>query len=82
MMADQLQNVWEAEPFRPFIIHLADGRNIRVRHRDFFSRSPSGRSIIVHQPDESLNVINLLLVTDLEVGVNGQPKRRRRKPKS
>jgi hypothetical protein len=68
---DQLRNVWKAEPFRPFIIHLADGRQVQVRHPEFLSRSPRGRSIIVYQSDESFNVIDLLLVTDLEVGSNG-----------
>ena len=78
MTTDRLRNVWKAEPFRPFIIQLADGRQVEVRHPEFLSRSPSGRSIIVYQQDESFNVIDLLLVTDLEVGSNGRAKRRRR----
>ncbi len=79
MTTDQLRNVWKAEPFRPFIIRLADGRQVQVRHPEFLSRSPSGRSIIVYQSDESFNVIDLLLVTDLEVGANGHAKRRGRR---
>ena len=78
MTTDQLRNVWKAEPFKPFIIHLADGRNLPVRHREFLSRSPSGRSIIVYQLDDSFNVIDLLLVTDLEVKSNGHRTRRGR----
>ena len=78
MTTDQLRNHWRAEPFKPFVIHLADGRNIPVAHPEFLSRSPSGRTIIVHQPDESFNVIDLLLVTDLEVSPNGHGKRRGR----
>lgn len=78
MTTDQLRNVWKAQPFKPFVLHLADGREIPVRHPDFLSRSVSGRTIIVHQPDESFNVIDLLLVTDLEVKSNGQGKRRSR----
>jgi hypothetical protein len=78
MTTDQLQNVWKAVPFKPFVIHLADGRNVRVVHPDFLTRSPSGRSVIVYQPDESFNVIDLLLVTDLEVKANGHRPRRGR----
>jgi hypothetical protein len=78
MTTDRLRNVWKAEPFKPFIIHLADGRQLKVVHPEFLSRSPSGRSIVVHQPDDSFNVIDLLLVTDLEVGSNGRGKRRGR----
>jgi len=76
MTTDQLRNVWKAEPFHPCIIHLADGRQVRVSHPEFLSRSPSGRSIIVYQPDESFNIIDLLLVTDLEVNSNGHGKHR------
>jgi hypothetical protein len=74
MTAEQLQQVWKADPFRAFTIHLADGRNIAVKHRDFLASSPSGRTIIVYQPDDSFNVIDLLLVTDLEVS-NGKSRR-------
>lgn len=75
---DQLRNLWKAEPFKPCIIRLADGRNVPVKHPEFLSRSPSERSIVVHQPDESFNVIDLLRVTDLEVSANGRRGRGRR----
>jgi hypothetical protein len=77
MTTDQIRNLWKAEPFRPFIIHLADGRQIRVAHPEFMIPSPSGRTIIVYQSDESFNIIDLLLVTDLEISRNGRGKRRR-----
>jgi hypothetical protein len=79
MTVEQLREVWKADPFRPFIIHLADGRNISVNHRDFLASSPSGRTIIVYQPDDSFNVIDLLLVTDLEVS-NGKSRRSKKQP--
>jgi hypothetical protein len=63
---EQLRNVYNAQPFRPFILHLADGRQILVVHREFIAFSPSGRTVVVYQPDESFNIVDLLLVTDLE----------------
>ena len=36
-------------------------------HSEFLSQSPSGRTIIVHHPDDSFSVIDLLLVTELKV---------------
>jgi hypothetical protein len=74
MTTQQLQQLWKAQPFRPFTIHLADGRNVPVRHAEFLMPSPSGRSIIVYQPDDSFNIIDLLLVTDLAVSSNGHHK--------
>ena len=67
MTAEQLRAMREAQPFRPFTIHLADGRALSVPHRDFVSQSPGGRTIIVYGSDESFNVVDLYLVTDLEV---------------
>jgi hypothetical protein len=77
MTVEQLKQVWKADPFRPFTLHLADGRGIQVNHRDFVMPSPSGRTVIVYQPNDSFNVIDLLLVTDLEVS-NGKhrPKKK------
>ncbi|MBM4046012.1 MAG: hypothetical protein FJ279_12920 [Planctomycetes bacterium] len=67
MTIEAIRQLYEATPFRPFVIHLADGRKVDVKHREFMAAAPSGRTIIVYQPDDSFNVIDLLLVTDLEV---------------
>ena len=49
-------------------MHLADGRAIRVPYPDFIAIGHQGRTIIVIAPDETLwNLIDLLLVTDIEV---------------
>ena len=67
MTIEQMRRLYEAKPFRSFVIHLADGRHIAVHHPEFMASSPSGRTVIVYQPDDSFNIIDLLLVTDLEV---------------
>lgn len=67
MTAEQLRAMRQAQPFRPFTIHLADGQHLTVPHRDFVSRSPTGRTIIVYGADECSNVVDLYLVTELEV---------------
>lgn len=75
MTIEQLKQVYKAEPFRPFLIHTADG-TITVKHHEFLATSPSGRTIIVYQPDESFEIIDLLLVTSLEVKNGSRPKKR------
>jgi hypothetical protein len=67
MTVEQIRNLYNAQPFRPVTLHLADGREIVVHHREFFSFSGSGRTVVVNQPDDSLNIVDLLLVTDLEI---------------
>lgn len=68
MTVQQLDNIHRARPFRPFTIHMGDGRALHVPHPEFLSRSPSGRTVIVYGNDESFSVLDLLLLTELEVG--------------
>ena len=67
MTTEQLRVMRDASPFRPFTIHLADGRTSTVPHRDFISQSPGGRTIIVYGANEAFSVLDLYLVTELEV---------------
>ncbi len=67
MTVEQLRHWHQAQPFAPFIVHLADGEKISVPHPEFLSHSPSGRTVIIHGEGESLSVVDLLLVTRLEV---------------
>jgi hypothetical protein len=67
MTIEQLKEIHGSRPFKPFTIHLADGRSFRVEHPEFLSRSPSGRTIVVQQPEDKLSILDLLLVTELEV---------------
>jgi hypothetical protein len=76
MISEKIRELWKAEPFQKFTMHLADGRRIPVLHRQFLAISPSGRTVNVYQPDDSLNIVDLLLVTDLEIRPNGGAHRR------
>ena len=67
MRIQELRELRDAVPFRPFVIHLADGRAIRVHHRDFVMSSPNERTMIVYQPDSSFAIIDVMLVTSLRV---------------
>lgn len=71
MTSEQFRATLHMQPFRPFTIRMADGRAFEVSHPDFVAQSPSGRTVIVFQPDESYSVLDLLLMTELQV-TNGQ----------
>jgi hypothetical protein len=68
MTIEQMRNAHQTRPFRPFRIHLADGRSFLVRHPDYLSHSPTGRTIIVYGDGETFSILDLLLVTELEFG--------------
>ena len=73
MSAEQMRALRDAVPFRPFTIHLADGRTLSVPHRDFISQSPAGRTIIVYRADDAFSVVDLYLVTELAVESPADP---------
>jgi hypothetical protein len=79
MTIEQLREAYNAEPFQAFVMHLADGREITLHHREFMASSPKGRTVTVYQPDGSMNIIDLLLVTDLEMKESTKPGNGRRK---
>jgi hypothetical protein len=67
MTIQQIRKLYEAVPFRPFNMHLSDGRTIPVHHPEMLAAAPSGRTVVVYEPDDSFHIVDLLLVTDLEV---------------
>lgn len=67
MTTEQFRSTLHLQPFRPFTIRMADGRTFDVAHPDFVAQSPSGRTAIVFQPDDSYSILDLLLMTELEV---------------
>jgi hypothetical protein len=71
MTTDQFRATLHQQPFRPFTIRMADGRAFEVAHRDFVAMSPSGRTVIVYESDESYSVLDLLLMSELQ-GSNGK----------
>ena len=80
MTIEQLKDAYDATPFRPFNLHMADGRSISVHHRDFMLTVPKGRTIVVATPAGRLHILDLLMVTEVErmpLTQNGSRKRRR-----
>jgi hypothetical protein len=76
---EKIRDVLHAQPFRPFWIHLADGGRIAVDHEDFVALEPAGRELIVYLPNSSHHIVDVLLVTRLEVkSRNGTHQKKRR----
>ena len=72
MMIEQFEKYHRAQPFRPFQINLADGRNFIIRHPEFVMRTKAGRTIAVNAEDgDEIEMIDLLLVTSLGHLKNG-----------
>jgi hypothetical protein len=70
MTIQQLRTAHRASPFRPFTVRMADGRAFSVPHPDFLSMSPTGRTVIIYQEDEEFSILDLLLMTEIEMTQN------------
>jgi hypothetical protein len=78
MTVEQLRRAHQAHPFQPFDIYLADGRRLPVRHPELLAITPSGRTIGVGLKDETIEIVDLLLVTSIKPRPNGRPHSRKR----
>ena len=67
MTIEPLRRTYQATPFRPFTIRMADGRQFAIPHPDFFSMSPVGRTAVIYHDDGSASIVDLLLMTELEL---------------
>jgi hypothetical protein len=72
MTINELRNALDAQPFRAFFLRTADGRSLAVPHPDFLFVTGGGRTVIVNSiVDDGFTIVDLLLVTRLEVPANG-----------
>ena len=67
MKIEEIRKLLHAHPFRPFLIYFADDGRIAVKHKDFAALAPTGREMIVYQQDGDYQVVDIMLVTRLQV---------------
>lgn len=78
MTIEQLRTAYQAQPFQPFSIHVADGRKLSVSHRELLAISPTGRTFTLYDGVGVAHVLDLLLVRELEIPPGDKPPRRKR----
>jgi hypothetical protein len=74
MTTEQLRKLHLARPFVPFTIRMADGRKFPIPHPDFLSISPSGRTAVCFDEDGAASIVDLLLMTELELSSTSSAK--------
>jgi membrane protease subunit (stomatin/prohibitin family) len=78
MKIEEIRKLLHTQPFRPFLIHVADGGRIPVKHEDFAALAPTGRVMLVYQPDGDYQVVDMMLVTRLQVKTGNGAKKARK----
>ena len=77
MERESLDALHRARPFRPFTIHMGDGRRVRVTHPELLACG--GRTLVVfEQPGNRMRIVDLMLVTELQVNGSERSRSRRR----
>jgi hypothetical protein len=79
MTTEELRRLHTAKPFQPFSIRLGDGQSLRVDHPEFLAYAPKSRTAVVYFKDGSFEIVDLLLMTGLELHANGRRRKRARK---
>jgi hypothetical protein len=68
MRAESLDELIHAEPFRPFTLCLANGARVEVPHPEWIIHHRGARTAVVMSPDESVRIIDVGLVLELQPG--------------
>ena len=68
MTHERIRELLHAVPFAPFSVQLASGRSLPVPHPDFVSVSPTGRTMVIHTKNDRIEIVDVMLVTNLSIG--------------
>ena len=77
-MTDDIRQRLEAQPFVPFTVHVADGREYHVSTPDHAHVHPGGKRLSVYTDDNREFIFPSLLLSglalDLDSSPNAEPK--------
>ena len=74
MNAQKLRAAVQAVPFRPFTLHMADGRSFEIRHPDFLLIGPDGRTAFAFSGSEGeFSILDVMLMTEIRFDKAGAP---------
>jgi hypothetical protein len=77
MRPEALVERLKAQPFRPFTLVTADGAKFRVDHPEWVATT--GRTAVVLDADENMNILDVALITRAEVEKPAQPQAKAKK---
>jgi hypothetical protein len=67
MRKEEIRQRLLQRPFQPFKVRLADGQKINVPTGDHAHLTPTGRTLFIHLDRGGTEIIDVALVTALEV---------------
>ena len=71
MSPDELRDLLNAEPFRPFIVCLGGDRAYRIADPEFAMITPAGQTLVLVQDlSDAVEVLDVTLITRVEIEAN------------
>ena len=67
MIAEDLKQLLRAQPFQPFTLYLASEKAFGVRHPEFASLSPQGRTLIIWRQRGGFDLLDVALIARVEI---------------
>jgi len=61
---EQVRTMQTSQPFRPFLVKLADGRHFLVTHPELAACSKNGREMVLYD-DDGMHLIEMLLIVEM-----------------
>lgn len=65
MSPDRIRDKIHATPFAPFFVEMTGGKRVRVQGRDYVILSPAGRTLIVYDDTERVEMLDVSQITDI-----------------
>lgn len=67
MSVATIRDALNAQPFRPFTVHVADQRNFTIPDLEFASIGPQNRTLMIWKEDEGHCFLDMLMITGIDV---------------
>lgn len=67
MTTERLRLSINAQPFRPFMVKMANGDNYEIRHPETIMITTGGRTAYIAGEGEEVHIVDLLLMTELQI---------------
>ena len=67
MSPDRIREKIHATSFVPFVVEMMGGKRVRVKGRDYVILSPAGRTLIVYDDMERVEMLEVSQIADIAI---------------
>ena len=72
MISEEIRSLLRNSPFRPFTVHLADGKELLIHHHDYAWLLPSGYQLIFEDPAGKVHLVTVAQISEITYDSSGE----------